>query len=100
MFPPVDVSFVSGHSQSTTMQMFGDLTNKTIIIFDNIPALEYFDKDAIGKLRLFFERCKVQIVIFKLKMSWFGPRSTKFFGYKVSYGKHVMDFDRKNVIDV
>ena len=35
----------------------------------------------------------------KLKKSWFGTPSAKLAGYKVSYGKHEMNINRKKVID-
>ena len=99
LFLPEGVSPASGHLQSTMMQMFGDFTDWTIVIFDNILVLAHDEKDAIEKLRLFLERCEAHNVILKLKKSWFGSPSVKFFGYKVSFGKHQMDADCKKVID-
>ena len=49
---------------------------------------------------MFPERCEEHNVILKMQKSWFGSPSVKIFGYKVSYGKHEMDEDRKKVIDV
>ena len=75
LFLPEGVSPASGHLQSTMMQMFGDFTDWTIVIFDNILVLAHDEKDAIEKLRLFLERCEARNVILKLKKSWFGSPS-------------------------
>ena len=34
-----------------------------------------------------------------MQKRWFGYQSVKFYGYKVSFGKHEMDEDCKKVID-
>ena len=99
MFLPEGVSPASGHLQSTMMQMFGDFTDWSIVIFDNVLLLAHDEEDAIRKTKLFLERCEEHNVILKMQKSWFGSPSVKFFGYKVSYGKHEMDEDRKKVID-
>ena len=98
-FLPEGVSPASGHLQSTMMQMFGSFSDWAIVIFDNVLLLAHDEEDAIRKTKLFLERCEEHNVILKMQKSWFGSPSVKFFGYKVSYGKHEMDEDRKKVID-
>ena len=51
------------------------------------------------KTRLFLERCEEHNVILKMQKSWIRSPSVKFFGYKVSFGKHEMYEERKKVID-
>ena len=49
LFLPERVGPASGHLQSTMMQMFGDFTDWTSVIFDNILVLAHDEKDAIDK---------------------------------------------------
>ena len=62
-------------------------------------VLAHDEENAIRKIKLFLERCKEHNVILKMQKSWFGSPSVKSFGYKVSFGKHKMNEDCKEVID-
>ena len=80
MFLPERVSPTSGRLQSTTMQMFGDFTDWTIVIFYNILVLAHDERNAIDRLSLFLVRCEAHNVTLKCKKSWFGCRSLKLLG--------------------
>ena len=81
------------------MQLFGSFSDWAIVVYDNVLLLAHDEEDAIRKSKVFMERCKEHNVISKMKKSGFGSPSVKFFDYKVSFGKHEMDKNRKKVID-
>ena len=81
------------------MQMFGSFSNWAIVIIDNLLLLAHDEQDAIRKTNIFLERCEEHNVILKMQKRCFGSPSEKIFDYKVIFGKHEMDKDRKKVID-
>ena len=74
LFLPEGFNPASGHLQSTMIKMFGDLTDWTIEIFDNILVLAHDEHDSIEKLRLILDRCEAHNVILKLRKAGLVPR--------------------------
>ena len=81
------------------MQMFSSFSDWAIVIFDNVLLLAHDEEDSLRKTKKFLKRCEEHNVILKMQKSLFGSPSVKFFGYKVSYGKHEVDEHRKMFID-
>ena len=97
-FMPEGISPASGYLQMRMMQMFADMSEWTIVIFDNILILGNDQADFVAKFKCFLKRCEEHNIFLKYSKTWLGFESVKFFGYKVKYGTYELDEDRKKAI--
>ena len=98
LFMPEGVSPASGYLQTIMMEIFADVEEWTIVIFDNLLVLANTEAEAVSRLEIILKICKERGVVLKLAKSWLGFESVKFFGYKISHEKYEMDADRKSAI--
>jgi hypothetical protein len=86
------------------MDVFGDMSDFLITLFDNLLVLCDSIEDGIDKLERVIDRCLQRGVALKFAKSWIGFTEVKFFGYKVTattetdMGHYGMDEERKKTI--
>ena len=60
------------------MQMFGDLDDWSIVVFENVLLRAQDEQDVCRKLRTFLERCQRHNVFLKMSKSWFASRRSTY----------------------
>ena len=84
VFLPEGVSPGPGKLQAAVMDVFGDMSDFLITLFDNLLVLCDSIEDGITKLERVIDRCLERGVVLKFAKSWIGFKEVKFFGYKVT----------------
>ena len=62
------------------MKITEKMSSWLIVIFDNIVLLANDPGEAVAKTKILLETFEYHNVILKMKKSWFGTPSVKFFG--------------------
>ena len=97
-FLPEGVGPASGILQAIVRNVFADLDEWIIVIFDNFLVLAHSYVDATAKLRIVLERCMAHRLVLKMKKSWIGTDVVIFFGYEVRPNSRGLPQTRKNSI--
>jgi hypothetical protein len=95
---PEGVAPASGELQKIMVNIFGEFTDWTIVIFDNLLVLAYEWEDAYKKLNIILDRCIERNVFLKFSKTWLGFDHANFFGYVVKKGCYEMSAARKEEI--
>ena len=104
LYLPEGVSPGSGKLQTAVMEIFADMSDWTIVLFDNLLVLCDDLEDGVAKLHRVIDRCYERNVVLKFAKSWLGFTEVKFFGYKVhaktdeNEGHYGLDEERKSTV--
>lgn len=85
-FLPDGVGLASGILQAIVRNVFADLENWIILIFDNFLVLDDSYADATKKLAIVLQRCQLHRLVLKMQKSRIGTNIVTFFGYEVKPG--------------
>ena len=97
-FLPEGVGPASGILQAIVRNVFADLDEWIIVIFDNFLVLAHCYVDATAKLRIVLERCMAHRLVLKMKKSWIGTDVVTFFDYEARPNSWGLSQIRKNSI--
>ena len=98
VFLPEGVGPASGILQRVVMDVFVDMQDFMITIFDNVLILCHDIADAEVKLEKVIDRAFERGLVFKFAKTWLGFKTVTFFGYEVSEGKYGLSQERKDRI--
>ena len=99
LFLPEGVPPASGVLQSIVSDIFGDFSDWSIAIFDNLLVLAHDYDDAYRKVEIILDRCIERNVFLKFSKSWLGFDHANFFGYICRYGRYELAQARKDAIN-
>jgi hypothetical protein len=97
-FMPEGISPGSFELQKAVDTIFGDFSEWTIAIFDNLLVLAHDYDDAHRKLELIIDRCITYNLYLKFAKTWLGFSKVHFFGYDCEYGRYGLSEERKSAI--
>ena len=98
VFMPESISPATGVLNTIMTEIFKDLLESVIVIFDNFLVLSTSHEDTYNKLVQLITVCADRNVILGLAKSKIGYDEAVFFGYKVSKGTYRMTEERKIAI--
>jgi hypothetical protein len=84
--------------QETMDNMFADLGDWCIPVFDNVIIGAHSYDDCVDKLKLFLDRCRHHNFYVKMAKCVFGVENTNFFGYNISGKSFKMMPDRAEAL--
>ena len=97
-FMPEGVAPASFILQEVMTQIFGDLEEWSIVIFDNMLVLAEDYEDALRKLKIIINRCNEYNLYLKFAKSWLGFDKVLFFGYECSFNRYGLADQRKKTL--
>ena len=98
-FLPEGVGPASFVLQSAMDTIFGDFSDWSIVIFDNLLVLATDYEDAYRKVDLILDRCIEYNLFLKFAKTWLGFEEVKFFGYRCKRDSYELDDDRYLAIE-
>jgi len=97
-FMPEGIAPATLELQEMIDKIFGEFSEWTIAIFDNLLILAHDYEDAYKKLEVIFDRCIEVNLYLKFSKSWLGFKKVNFFGYECMDKKFCLSEDRKKAV--
>ena len=97
-FMPEGIAPATGVLQETVKQIFADMEDWAIVIFDNMLILATDPADAFNKFKKVIERCLERNLVLKMAKSWLGFRKVEFFGYTCVHKSYEVSKDKKEAL--
>lgn len=98
MFMPEGIGPASGKLQQVVSEVFAEIADFSIIIFDNLLVLAHDYEDAYKKVEMVLDICIRRNVFLKFSKTWLGFTEVNFFGYLCKYGRYGLTPERKKQI--
>ena len=98
LFMPEGVGPASAELQRVMESIFSDMSQFSIVLFDNILVMANDFEDARIKLEKVFKRCIERNLFLKFSKSFMGFNEAKFFGYIIREGRCELSQERKDAI--
>ena len=97
-FLPEGVGPASPYLQSVVADIFADMSDFTITIFDNILICANTYDELYANFERILDRCIQRNVYCKFSKTWLGITEATFFGYKVKHNGYELTQERKDAI--
>ena len=97
-FLPEGVGPASPYLQSIVADIFADMSDFCIVIYDNILICAHDHMDLYNKFERILDRCIERNLYCKFAKTWLGQPSAKFFGYHVQHNGYRLTQDRIDAI--
>ena len=98
LFMPEGVGPASAELQRVMESIFSDMSQFSIVLFDNILVMADDFDDARIKLEKVLKRCIERNLFLKFSKSFMGFNEAKFFGYIIKEGRCELSQERKDAI--
>jgi transposase InsO family protein len=93
-FLPEGISPASGILMETVTEIFKELKDNSLVLFDNILLMGTSPEDLVEKFTRMLEICKKHNLILKLSKCHLNVSSVSFFGYRVDASGYYLENDR------
>ena len=98
-FMPEGIAPATGVLQETVKNIFADMEDWAIVIFDNMLILATDPDDAFIKFKKVVQRCLDRNLILKMSKSWLGFREVDFFGYTCRHKSYEVAKEKKEALN-
>ena len=98
LFMPEGIAPATGILQEVVKDIFEDIKDWSIVIFDNMLLLANSMEDAFEKFQEFMKICMKKNLKLKMAKSWLGFKKVSFFGYDCKHKSYEVSPDKKEAL--